>query len=162
MDVVADVDGLRVVLEAETGHHRRQQAIKDADARLRQELTNIVFAVCYPDNATTDNLADGTLLWTVRTTPGEPQPQWSTGNPLQLAQAVRQAPQSLSGADRAAQMLSDGLDSSVQKLSGPTRQALAKALDLPAAKSNGRAQGDGYFIPAKRSRWVHISSATPG
>ena len=48
MDVVADVDGLRVVLEAETGFHRKAQAIKDADARLRQKLATVVFAVCYP------------------------------------------------------------------------------------------------------------------
>ena len=154
MDVVADVDGLRVVLEAETGHNRRQQAMKDADARLSQGLTNIVFAVCYPENATTDNLANGTLLWTVRTTPGSPQAQWSSGNLVQLAQAVRQAPQSLSGADTAAQMLSDGLDAAVQKLSGPTRRSLAKALDLPATKSNGAAQGDGYFVAAKRGMLV--------
>ena len=154
MDVVADVDGLRVVLEAETGHNRRQQAIKDADARLRQELTNIVFAVCYPDDTTTDNLANGILVWTVRTIPGEPNAQWSTGNPAQLAQAVRQAPQSLSGADRAAQMLSDGLDSAVQKLSGPTRRSLARALDLPPTKSTTASQGDGYFVAAKRGMLV--------
>ena len=52
MDVVADVDGLRVVLEAETGFHRKAQAVRDADARLRQGLTTIVFAVCYPDGVT--------------------------------------------------------------------------------------------------------------
>ena len=39
MDVVAEVEGLRVVLEAETGFHRKAQAVKDADARLRQRLT---------------------------------------------------------------------------------------------------------------------------
>ena len=154
MDVVAYVDDLRVVLEAETGHHRRQQAIKDADARLRQELTNIVFAVCYPDNATTDNLSHGTLIWTVRTTPGEPQAQWSSGNPAQLAHAVRQAPQSLSGADVAAQILSDGLDAAVQKLSAPTRRSLAKALDLPPTKSSASDEGGGYFVAAKRGMLV--------
>ena len=56
MDVVVDVEGLRVVLEAETGFHRKAQAIKDADARLRQRLTTVVFAVCYPDGVTEDNL----------------------------------------------------------------------------------------------------------
>ena len=55
MDVVAEVDGLRVVLEAETGFHRKAQAIKDADARLRQKLTTVVFAVCYPTGVTEDN-----------------------------------------------------------------------------------------------------------
>ena len=66
MDVVAEVDGLRVVLEAETGFHRKAQAIKDADARLRQKLATVVFAVCYPEGATEDNLAEATLTWTVR------------------------------------------------------------------------------------------------
>ena len=40
IDVVADVDGLRVVLEAETGFHRKAQAIKDADARLASKAGN--------------------------------------------------------------------------------------------------------------------------
>ena len=57
MDVVVDVEGLRVVLEAETGFHRKAQAIKDADARLRQRLATVVFAVCYPDGVTEDNLS---------------------------------------------------------------------------------------------------------
>ena len=108
MDVVADVEGLRVVLEAETGFHRRAQAIKDADARLRQRLATVVFAVCYPDDVTEDNLAEATLTWTVRVKAGEPAGEWSTGGVTQLAQAVLQAPRSLSGADIAAQMLSDG------------------------------------------------------
>ena len=53
MDVVADVDGLRVVLEAETGFHRKAQAIKDADACLRQKLTTMVFAACGGDKEVT-------------------------------------------------------------------------------------------------------------
>ena len=67
MDVVAEVDGLRIALEAETGFHRKAQAIKDADARLRQRLTAAVFAVCYPSDVTEDNLADATLTWVLRT-----------------------------------------------------------------------------------------------
>ena len=35
LDVVAEVDGLEVVLEAETGFDHKAQAIKDADARLK-------------------------------------------------------------------------------------------------------------------------------
>ncbi len=53
MDVVAEVDGLRVVLEVETGFHRKAQAIKDADARLRQKLAAVVFAVCGGDKEVT-------------------------------------------------------------------------------------------------------------
>ena len=52
MDIVANVDGLRIVLEAERGFHRKAQAVKDADARLRQGLTVAVFALCYPEDTT--------------------------------------------------------------------------------------------------------------
>ena len=154
MDVVADVEGLRVVLEAETGFHRKAQAIKDADARLRQRLTTVVFAVCYPDDVTEDNLPEATLTWTVRVKPGAPSGDWSTGGVTQLASAVQQAPRSLSGADVAAQVLSDGLDEVVQRLKTPVRRALARALDLPATKPGSGKQSDGYFIAAKRGMLV--------
>ena len=154
MDVVADVEGLRVVLEAETGFHRRAQAIRDADARLRQRLAIIVFAVCYPQDVTEDTLADAVLTWTVRVKAGEPPGEWFTGGVPQLAQAVQQAPRSLSGADVAAQVLSDGLDAVVQRLGTPIRRAIAQTLDLPAAKPGKRRQDNGYFVAAKRGMLV--------
>lgn len=154
IDIVADVEGLRVVLEAETGFHRKAQAIKDADARLRQRLATVVFAVCYPGGVTEDNLADATLTWTVRVKAGEPPGEWSVGDVSRLAQAVQQAPRSLSGADIAAQMLSDGLDAVVQRLTTPVRQELAKALDLPATRPDGRDQGERYSVAAKRGMLV--------
>ena len=154
MDVVAEVEGLRIVLEAETGFHRKAQAIKDADARLRQRLATVVFAVCYPDGVTEDNLAEATLTWTLRVKPGELADDWSTGNVAQLAQAVQQAPRSLSGADAAAQLLSDGLDAVVQRLKTPVRQALARVLDLPPTNPGGGDQSDGYFVAAKRGMLV--------
>ena len=155
MDIVAQVDGLRIVLEAETGFHRKAQAVKDADARLRQELTTVVFAVCYPDGVTEENLADATLTWTLRVKAGEPPGEWASGGVAQLAQAVQQAPRSLSGADVAAQKLSDGLDQVAQRLKTLTRRALAQALDLPATPSFPRkressGKDDGYFVAAKR------------
>ena len=119
IDVVAEVEGLSVVLEAETGFHRKAQAIKDADARLRQKLATVAFAVCYPVGVTEDNLAEATLTWTVRVKPGEPSGEWSTGGVAQLVQAVLQAPRSLSGADEAAAKLSEGLDEVVQRLNRP-------------------------------------------
>ena len=154
MDVVANVEGLRVVLEAETGFHRKSQAIKDADARLRQKLTTIVFAVCYPEEATEDNLARVTLTWIVRLKAGEPAGVWSTGDVKQLARAVQQAPHSLSGTDIAAQLLSDGLDAVVQRLKLHDRRTLALALDLPAGKSEGSGQEESYFVAAKRGMLV--------
>ena len=154
IDVVTNVDGLTVVLEAETGFNRRAQAIKDADARLRQRLATVAFAVCYPEGVTEDNLAQATLTWTLRVKPGEPAKEWSTGSVGQLAQAVLQAPRSLSGADVAAQLLSEGLDTVVQRLKTPVRRALAQALDLPATKPGGKQQSDGYFVAAKRGMLV--------
>ena len=154
MDVVAEVEGLLVALEAETGFHRKAQAIKDADARLRQRLAPVVFAVCYPVGVTEDNLAEATLTWTVRVKPGEPSGEWSTGGVAQLAQAVLQAPRSLSGADIAAEQLSDGLDEIVQRLRPYARQTLARALDLPATKPRGGRPNDGYFVAAKRGMLV--------
>ena len=76
------------------------------------------------------------------------------GDVSRLAQAVQQAPRSLVGADIAAQMLSDGLDAAVQRLTAPVRQALARALDLPATRPDGREHGDRYFVAAKRGMLV--------
>ncbi len=154
MDVVANVEGLRVVLEAETGFHRKTQAIKDADARLRQGLTTVVFAVCYPESVTETNLADATLTWTLRLKAGEPVRGWSEGGAEQLARAVQQAPNSLNGADLAAQVLSDSLDAMVQRLKAPVRRALAQALDLPPTRAKGEDQNDRYSVAAKRGMLV--------
>ncbi len=154
MDVVAEVEGLRVVLEAETGFHRKGQAIKDADARLRQKLATVVFAVCYPDGVTEENLANATLTWTLRIKAGEPGGDWSTGNVAQLARAVQRAPRSLSGADVAARKLSDRLDEVTQRLKTPIRRELARVLDLPVTKPGGKKYTDGYFVAAKRGMLV--------
>ncbi len=154
MDVVSDVDGLRVVLEAETGFHRKAQAIKDADARLRQGLTTVVFAVCYPEDVTQSNLPDATLTWTLRLKPGEPVRGWAEGGIEQLARAVQQAPNSLSGADLAARTLSDSLDAMVQRLKIMVRRGVARALDLPPTKSGRGEQKDRYLVAAKRGMLV--------
>ena len=152
LDVVAHVDGLRVVLEAETGFHKKAQAIKDADARLTQNLTTAVFAVCYPTGVTEETLQEAILTWTLRTRAGDTVGQWSEGGVSQLAQAVQQAPKSLSGADVAAQQLSDALDTAVGRLTPAGREALAKALDLPATK--GGSAGSRYQVAAKRGMLV--------
>ena len=157
MDIVANVDGLRVVLEAETGFDRKAQAIKDADARLRQGLTVAVFALCYPKSVTEDSVGKADLTWTLRLKPGDPAEQWSTGDVAMLARAVQQAPDSLSGADKAAQKLSDALDEAVAQLSANDRRSLAEALDLPANKpGTGEAgnTGSGYRVAAKRGLLV--------
>ena len=172
MDIVASVDGLRVVLEAETGFDRKAQAVKDADARLRQGLTVAVFALCYPKGVTEEGMGDANLTWTLRLKAGDPAEQWATGDVAMLARAVQQAPDSLSGADRAAQKLSDALDEAVGQLGASDRRRLAEALDLPADKpgavrgqpQGGQPQGlplqdgedntGGYRVAAKRGLLV--------
>ncbi len=157
MDIVANLDGLRIVLEAERGFHRKAQAVKDADARLRQGLTVAVFALCYPENVTEENLGGATLTWTLRLKAGEPAEQWATGDAAMLARAVQQAPDSLSGADIAAQKLSDALDAAVGQLSANDRRNLAEALDLPANNPGTGEQGNtggGYLVAAKRGLLV--------
>ena len=99
-------------------------------------------------------MSDATLTWVLRTRPGEPAAEWSEGGLTQLAQAVLQAPGSLSGADVAAQWLSDGLDQVVQRMNTPVRQALARVLDLPRTKPRDGQQGDGYSVAAKRGMLV--------
>lgn len=163
MDVVATVDGLRVVLEAETGINKKRQAIRDADARLEQGLTNLVFAVRYPDGTKLTELAGANVMWTLRTRveggkearEGDAgKAQWSEGNVAQLANAVRLAPGSISDGDRAAQQLSEALDGAVRRLSRDTRSALARKLDLPRTDESQGEHDDGYFTAAKRGLLV--------
>ncbi len=157
MDIVANVDGLRIVLEAETGFDRKVQAVKDADARLRQGLTVAVFALCYPKGVTEENVGESELTWTLRLKAGDPAEQWSTGDVAMLARAVQQAPDSLSGADKAAQKLSDALDQAVGQIGADDRRKLAEALDLPANRPGTGEEGNtgsGYRVAAKRGLLV--------
>ena len=167
MDVVVDVGGARVVLEAEAGFSaaKRREAVKDADARLRQGLTTVVFAVCYPDRATTETLAQAKPIWAVRTRidlGGGAAARWSEpGGVPELAEAIRQAGAAVGDADGAAQILSEALDAAVQRLSTPTRGMIAQALDLPQEKNKDRRllelhqrETDGYFIATKRGMLV--------
>ena len=156
MDIVAEVEGLRVVLEAETGFHRKAQAIKDADARLRQRLATVVFAVCYPDGVTEDDLAEATLTWTVRMKAGEPSGEWSTGDVSQLAQAVQRAPRSLSGADMAAQMLSDGLDAVVQRLKTRCAKPWRWPWTFPQPSWIAGSKGTGTSSPPSAECWLWL------
>ena len=167
MDVVVDVGGARVVLEAEAGFSaaKKREAVKDADARLKQGLTTVVFAVCYPDGATTESLAAAKPIWAARTRSelsGGADARWSEpGGIPELAEAVRQAGGAVGDADGAAQILSEALDAAVQRLSTPTRAIIAQALDLPAERTKDRRllerhqrETDGYFIATKRGMLV--------
>ena len=158
MDIVADIGGARVVLEAEAGFSaaKRREAVKDADARLKQGLTTVVFAVCYPDGATTETLAQARSIWAVRTRSELRSPaRWSEpGGVPELAEAVRQAGGAVGDADGAAQILSEALDAAVQRLSTSARRALAQEMDLPQTKVGKGGREDGYFTAAKRAMLV--------
>ena len=167
MDVVVDVEGARVVLEAETGVStaKRKEAVGDADRRLRQGLTTVVFALCYPNDSTTDSLPDAKLIWAVRTRAelrGGAAARWSEpGDVPELAEAVRQAAATVGDADGAAQILSEALDAAVQRFSTVTRKQIAKALDLRAENAKDRKllaphqrETDGYFVATKRGMLV--------
>ena len=160
MDIVVDVGGARVVLEAEAGFSaaKRREAVKDADARLKQGLTTVVFAVCYPDGATTDSLAEAKPIWAARTRSelsSGADARWSEpGGIPDLAEAVRQAGGAVGDADGAAQILSEALDAAVQRLSKPVRSALAREMDLPQTKVRQGSPEDGYFTAAKRAMLV--------
>ena len=161
MDVVVDVGGARVVLEAEAGFSaaKRREAIGDADRRLQQGLTTVVFAVCYPDGSTTDSLAQAKPIWTVRTRSelggGAGGARWSEpGGVPELAEAIRQAGGAVGDADGAAQILSEALDAAVQRLTTPARRALAQEMDLPRTKVKAGSREDGYFTAAKRAMLV--------
>ena len=165
MDVVMDVGGARVVLEAEAGFSaaKRREAIGDADRRLQQGLTTVVFAVCYPDGSTTDSLAQAKPIWTVRTRSElggrvggrAGGARWSEpGGVPELAEAIRQAGGAVGDADGAAQILSEALDAAVQRLSTPARRALAQEMDLPRTKVKAGSREDGYFTAAKRAMLV--------
>ncbi len=152
LDVIADVDGVRVVLEAEAGYQQQAQAIREADARLTQGLTAVAFAVCYPGDARTESLAVSQIMWTLRTEPDQLLSSWSTGAIPDLAEAVLLAPAAIENVDQAATLLSQGLDTAVTRLTLDQRETLAKAVNLPARKKNKRS--DGFATAAKRGLLV--------
>ena len=153
IDVVAEIDGLEIAVECETGFAKRAEAVKDADARFRQHLATLAFAVCYPVDATVDNLGSADLKWVLRTreaAQSETVPDldaWASGGIARFVDALRRAPGSVSDADKAAQILSDCLDSCVQGLTETQRRRLATRLDLPRDSSP---RVGGYFTAAKR------------
>ncbi len=150
IDVVVQLDGQTLMLEAEANNQK--QALKEAEGRLKDGLTTVVFAVSYPAGQTVAALSAARIDWSLRTEAArqlKQQPTWSSGTIGELAAALRQAPAAFE-VDDAAQALSDGLDQAVAGLLTPTRRELARALDLPASDKSA----DGWFTPAKRGMLV--------
>ena len=158
LDVDVNVDGLHVAIEAKLDFKKRPQARNAADSRLKN-LRNVAVALCYPKGATETSLPGDTLTWQIRTRRSGAD-DWQTGTVAQLAAAVRAAPASIEDVDKVAQILSDGLNAAVQRLSMPTRQALAQTIDLrPETAEEKRKlppnqRAENYFVPAKRGMLV--------
>ena len=140
LDVEVQLGYIKVALEAEQGHAagKRRSAIKDADARLDQELADCAVAVCYPDNLfSADDLAECEVIYALRTHKDRPpaaKTKWQLGDLDQLARVIKKIPDQLGEPDSIANALSFSLDRAVARLSESQKQDLAECLDLPAGK----------------------------
>ena len=137
VDIEVRIGPLSIAIEAEHGQSsaKKAAAIRDADARLKQNLAQCAIAVCYPDDTTEESLPAAQLLWTVRD-PAAPTPAsayWGSGNLEQLVSVIRLTPAQLGDPDSVATALSSSLDGAVDRLSEDQKRDLAKALDLPAS-----------------------------
>ena len=153
VDVEVRVGPARVAVEAEHGKSsgKRREAIADADKRLphNENLADVAIAVCYPDDTTSESLPAAELLWTIRDG-GDGAATWTSGNLDQLTSVIRLAPAQLGNPDFAAAALSNSLDAAVRRLDNAQKENLARALDLPKAKT-GR---EPWNTPAKRALLV--------
>lgn len=137
LDIEIKIGPALIAIEAEHGHSnaKKAAAIRDADARLQQELAQCAIAVCYSDDTNEESLPSSQLLWTVRD-PAAPAPAaaiWDGGSLEQLVSVIRLTPAQLGDPDSVAAALSSSLDGAVARLSESQKQALAQALDLPVS-----------------------------
>ncbi len=169
LDVEVQLGYIKVALEAEQGHAagKKRSAIKDADARLDQELADCAVAVCYPDNLfSADDLARCEVLYALRTHKDRPpaaKTKWQLGDLDQLARVIKKIPDQLGDPDSIANALSFSLDRAVARLSESQKQDLAKRLDLPSGAAikikAGRAYSSRYNQAAKRAMLVIATAA---
>ena len=153
VDVEVRVGPARIAVEAEHGQGsgKRREAIGDADKRLphNENLADVAIAVCYPDDTTSESLPAAELLWTIRDG-GDGAANWTAGSLDQLTSVIRLSPAQLGNPDFAAAALSNSLDAAVRRLDNAQKENLARALDLPKAKT-GR---EPWNTPAKRALLV--------
>ena len=144
IEVLIGPPEVKIAVEAEHGQKRNKQreAIKDADARLKQNLADCSVAVCYPDNTTRETLPNAALMWTVRDGIGVAE-NWTSGGIEQLTAVIRRLPDQLGEPDAVAKTLSDRLDNAVRSLNPQQMQMLGRALDLPGwVRKSGKVKGE--------------------
>ncbi len=151
IDVEVRMRNVRVAVEFEHGQSRQKQreAIRDADARIKQGLVACAVAVCYPDGTTKESIPGASYCWQVRDKDSTEDGTWIWGGLEQLASVIRLAPAQIGDPDAAAAALSSSLDTAVHRMSDTQKRRLARALDLPAGKGAAR-----WDRPAKRALLV--------
>ncbi len=147
IDVLISVGSARIALEAEQGQStaKRNEAVRDADARLAQNLADCAIAVCYPDGITRkEQMRNCRVLWAIRSPDRLRQdsaPIWNEADAAELPRVIRLAPMQLGNPDHTAAALSDSLDVAVSYLNKTQRRFLAQQMDLPPYKT-GAARWD--------------------
>ena len=129
-----------IIVEAKRGQSNAQKAaaLVQCEDRLKHGHCNAAIAVCYPDYAEPHLLDAAELAYAVIDADNR-VPDWQTGNPAQLAAAIRHAPAQLGNADMAAAMLADEIQKAIRLIGFEQKQDLARALDLPEAQEPRKA-----------------------
>ena len=155
IDVLVNVGGLRVAVEAKNGQGtaNKREARQHADRRIAEGRAERAVALCYPDGATEDSLAGDELLWAVREDV-KARANWHRGDVDALAAALRAVPQAAGDADDAAARLSRALDQAVDRMSAETRQALAGRLGI-RHKDSRKAAKRGMLVVATSMLFHH-------
>lgn len=160
LDIEINIGPARIAIEAEHGHSNAKKfaALRDADARLQQELAQCAIAICYPDDTNEESLPSSQLLWSVRdpAAPTHKAAVWNRGNLEQLVSVIRLTPAQLGDPDSVAAALSSSLDGAVARLSERQKQALAQALDLPVSTKGPK--GRPWDPAAKRALLVIVTA----
>ena len=161
IDVEIRVGSVAIAVEAKHGQDatKKSDAIKDADARLKQNLAECAIALCYPDHTTRESLPDTELMWAVLDA-STAEPSWTTGNLEQLVLVIRLAPMQLGDPDAVAAALSNSLDEAVRKLGESQRQNLAQTLDLPPSKiGKGKQTSNNRWNQAAKRALLVVATA---
>ena len=166
IDIEVRVGPVVIAVEAEHGQNvaKLREAVRDADARIAQNLAQCAVAVCYPDNTQKADIETGKYQWQVRDADsrGYSRAAWQSGGIDQLAQVIRLAPAQLGDPDVVAAFLSASLDEAVYRLKDAQKQELAKALDLPddnPGKNRTKKSPKTYHKAAKRAMLVIATAA---
>lgn len=141
LDVEIRLDRIVVALEAEKGFSKTKQtsAIRDADARLDDDLADCSIAICYPEDIhTKEELAHCEVLYTVRThnnRPNASNSEWNEVSIAELVSVIRKIPDQLGEPDEIARRLAFSLHHATTRLSRSQKIDLVHHLDLLSGKS---------------------------